>query len=134
MLKFIPAILWAAVIALLCLLPQSAFYSPSFLHKLPADKIVHFGMFFILAFLAFRPLALRSQLGFRKTDYRLLLLILLLVFYGGFTELAQGWFTKTRHTELSDFIADCVGILAGFVACMLFYRKKMVNRQEYIRY
>ena len=134
MVKFIPAIVWAVMVAVLCLLPQSAIYNPGFLHKLPADKLVHTGMFFILCFLSCRGLEFRMPFRFTQYATRILTLFILLAAYGALTELAQGWFTKTRHTELLDFVADCTGIALGFLAYLLLHRKKLINKKEYIRY
>jgi hypothetical protein len=53
--------------------------------------------------------------------------------YGGLTELAQDWLTKTRHTEFMDFLTDIVGILSGFVFYLLVSRKKM-SRKELVKY
>jgi len=109
-LKFIPAFAWACIVAVLCLLPQSAFYEPGFLRNLPADKIAHFGMFFILSFLVWRGMQIKN---FLPLNYRFLFVFLMLIAYGGLTELAQDWLTKTRHSELLDFLTDIVGALFG---------------------
>lgn len=121
-LKFTPALIWACIIALLCLLPQSAFYNPRFLQKLPADKIVHFGMFFLLSLLAWR--GIQNKL-LRVFNWCVLSLFLILITYGGLTELAQNWFTKTRHTEFLDFLADCVGIFIGFFFYFIIFKRKI---------
>jgi VanZ family protein len=120
-LKLIPAFIWACIIALLCLLPQSAFYNPSFLQKLPADKIVHFGMFFILSFLSWRGLNRKLPFVF---NLRFIYLLLILIAYGGLTELSQDWLTSTRHTEFLDFLSDVVGIIIGFFSYLVVYKRK----------
>ena len=121
-LKFIPALIWACIIALLCLLPQSAFYNPRFLQKIPADKIVHFGMFFILSFFAWRGIQNKLLGAFNLC---VLSLFLILIAYGGLTELSQNWFTKTRHTEFLDFITDCAGIIFGFFFYLIIFKRKI---------
>ena len=129
MFRFIPAFAWACLIAVLCLLPQSAFYSPEFLHKLPLDKTVHFGMFFILSVLTWR--GMQPKLPVFK--YPFFILLAVLIAYGGLTELAQGWFTKTRHTEMLDFLADIVGLVFGFLFYLLVLRR-ISNRRELVKY
>jgi len=128
-LKFIPAFTWACFVAVLCLIPQSCFYNPGFLHKLPLDKVVHIGMFFILSVLSWRGI----QIKFPLFNFQFFILISILTVYGGLTEFAQGWFTKTRHTDLIDFLADVVGILFGFIFYLLVIRKKM-SRKELVKY
>ena len=53
--------------------------------------------------------------------------------YGGFTELAQGWLTKTRHTDLMDFLTDIVGVIFGFLFYLMVKRKNL-NRKELVKY
>ncbi len=129
MLKFIPAFAWACLVAVLCLIPQSCFYTPGFLHTLPLDKVVHFGMFFILSILSLRGIQIKLPLF----NFWFFMLISILIMYGGLTELAQGWFTKTRHTDLIDFLTDVVGILFGFLFYLLVMRKKL-SRKELVKY
>ena len=133
-LKFIPAIIWAFIIAVLCLLPQSAFYNPEFLHKLPLDKIAHFTMFFILSILVWLGMKITNYKAVKIPKYSILLVILILLLYGGITELAQNILTKTRHTEFLDFLADCAGILAGLFFYLLIKRRKISNQKEFVKY
>jgi VanZ family protein len=112
------------------LLPSSAFYNPGFLHKIPADKIVHFGMFFILSFLAWRGL----QIKLPVFTYRFFLILLILIAYGGATELAQDWLTKTRHSEIWDFLTDIVGILFGLFSYLILLKRKIFNQKELAKY
>jgi VanZ family protein len=130
-LKFIPAFAWACIVAALCLLPQNVFYEPGFLRNLPADKIVHFGMFFILSFLVWRGMP-GKLLGF--FNYRFLLVLIILIAYGGMTELAQDWLTKTRHSEIMDFLTDIVGILFGLCSYLLLAKRKISAEKELAKY
>ena len=130
-LKFIPAFAWACIVAILCLLPQSVFYEPGFLQNLPADKIVHFVMFFILSFLAWRGVQIKK---FVPLNIWFLFVFLMLIAYGGLTELAQDWLTKTRHTEFFDFLADFVGVLFGLFFYLIIAKRKSTRKGNLIRY
>jgi hypothetical protein len=73
------------------------------------------------------------QIKFPFLNYQFFILISILIMYGGLTELAQDWLTKTRHTEFMDFLTDIVGILFGFLFYLLVSRKKM-SRKELVKY
>jgi VanZ family protein len=129
--KLIPAFAWASLVAVLCLLPQTAFYNPGFLQKLPVDKVVHFGMFFILSFLVWRGMRTKVT-GF--FNYHFLLILLILIAYGGITELAQDWLTKTRHSEILDFLADIAGIIFGLFSYLITVKRKISPEKELAKY
>jgi VanZ family protein len=131
MIKFIPAFTWACIVALLCLLPQSTFYSPVFLQKLPLDKFVHFGMFFILSFLVWR--GVQSKF-FIKPNIQIVYIFLVLVAYGGITELAQDLLTSTRHSEFLDFLADTAGVVLGFFLYLMIIKRKISVNKNYAKY
>ncbi|ESP95171.1 hypothetical protein N483_12540 [Pseudoalteromonas luteoviolacea NCIMB 1944] len=81
------------------------------------DKVVHFGVFFALAF--FSHHAFRFKIWFHMT---------LLIGYGAAVE----WMQSTlpyRQASLGDFIADVMGAISYFVAIWLF-RKYRLRRGE----
>ena len=129
--KFIPVFVWACIVAVLCLLPQSVFYEPGFLRNLPADKIAHFGMFFILSFLVWRGMQIKK---FVPLNYRLLFVFLLLIAYAALTELAQDWLTNTRHSEFLDFLTDFVGLLFGLFFYLIIANRKTANQENLAKY
>jgi VanZ family protein len=92
---------WSACIffGFLCLIPTA--YLPSGLFNW-WDKAQHVIAFFCLY--SFGVLAYQKALG--KVAIGLLL-------YGGSIEILQ-WFTGWRSGELSDWLADGIGILIGF--------------------
>jgi VanZ family protein len=118
-------------VAVLCLLPQSVFYNPGFFQKLPLDKIAHFGMFFILSFLVWRGMQ-SKQPG--KINILILFVFLVLITYGGITELAQDWLTSTRHSEILDFLTDIVGVLFGFFFYLIMIKRKVSTEKELAKY
>lgn len=92
---------------------------------IPADKIVHFLMFF--------PFPILTWLAFFKDEENKLkkTAILATVVAGGIvlaagTEVAQA-FTEYREGDILDFAADCAGMAAGFavvVTASLFFAKR----------
>lgn len=93
---------------LLALLPPSAV--PSGFHFW--DKLQHG--------LAYMALALLGGVAFPQ---RLLLLAAGLAFHGAAIEFMQGALTTTRHADPADWLADCVGIVAG-VAVLAIWRRR----------
>jgi VanZ family protein len=69
-----------------------------------SDKLVHAGLFLVLAILVRRSLVMLP--GVRRPW---LLAFALTAAYGGLTELLQLWFTVDREAELADVVADLAG-------------------------
>jgi hypothetical protein len=86
-------------------------------------------MFFILSLLTWKGAQLRMP--FLSSQFYILALIL--IAYGGLTELAQGWFTKTRHTEMLDFLTDIAGVILGFLLYQL-VKRKTSSSKEWVKY
>lgn len=101
-------IVWALVIFLLCALPGEDLPDPH-LNIPHLDKIVHFGMFFIMSLLLIYLLIYRTSLSV-KIIYALA--ILLVFIYGGTIEILQYHFFN-RSGELWDLLADFGGGIAG---------------------
>ncbi|WP_159083954.1 VanZ family protein [Saccharobesus litoralis] len=76
------------------------------------DKIAHFGIFFILTFLAYRALK----------DY-FLIACAAIVAYGGLIEIAQS-FVPHRSGSWLDFAADVMGVIVFIGALELFKWQK----------
>ena len=72
--------------------------------EFPTDKVVHFAMFAVCAFLSFRAWAVRQG--------TLVMLAALLVF-AALTESLQ-MVIPGRSGDLMDFMADATGVLMGF--------------------
>ncbi len=102
-----PALLWAAIILFLCLLPGSELPEWDWFALLDLDKAVHAGMFFVLALLLGRALHARSMRRW------VLAVVSIAIVYGAATEFMQGLEALGRRTDLSDMIANTVGALLG---------------------
>lgn len=108
--KFITgvAVLWVLVIFVLCALPGEDIPDPGL--DIPhLDKVVHFGMFFIMSLLIVLPLELHTSLSRRKI-YAIAVLVAL--GYGGLIEILQHYFFN-RGGDVWDLCADVLGGIAG---------------------
>lgn len=106
--KYFPALLWAAVIAVLSLgpapnLPQSDLLAP--------DKAAHTFVYGLLVYLALRALHFKQKL----TVSLVVTVILASTAYGFFLEVMQKTFFPYRYFEWGDVIANAAGSVAGYV-------------------
>lgn len=115
LLRFLPAFLWLVFIVVACLMPGDdlpvgkLFAIPHF------DKVVHFGMYFVLAILLVFPFqSVRLPVGWS------LLLATLLI--GGAIEILQFLVTSERSASWGDLAADMAGAMAGWPAFFLLLR------------
>jgi VanZ family protein len=112
------SLLGFAVILTLCWLPASTVQEPKWFHIPNADKIVHFGLFFVWAF------CLRHDLY--KQNYRsyklALLVFALCLFTAGLTELLQP-IVSNRMRDLADGSADLIGAVTAICLFSLFTKK-----------
>ncbi|MFP4556599.1 MAG: VanZ family protein [Bacteroidales bacterium] len=110
--SFWKSITWALLILLACLLPSSSINKIADFSVPHFDKVVHFGIFFILTIL------LISDYN-RMTDSRIsysqkLLASALIVFaYGLAIELLQYFTIPSRSFETYDILANAIGIVSG---------------------
>lgn len=108
LLRWLPAIIWAAVI-FWC---SSRSTSPIPLIPIPhADKGIHFTEFFILCYSICHAQEPSGQ-NFRRIMWRA---VLMTSVYGALDEYHQS-FTPERTPEVADWMADTAGaVVAGFV-------------------
>jgi hypothetical protein len=119
-----PAIAWALLILVLCLMPGEAVPSWDWTDLLNLDKPVHavlFGVLLVLLVQGFRTA--RSQ-AFRPAR-PLLVAFVLTVAYGALTEWMQQLEALGRHGDLNDLVANTVGALLGMI-----YLRWQLNRQR----
>lgn len=86
-----------------------------------ADKVAHFGMFSVWAFLLYG--ALSKKAVDRPAVWKV---ILAAVLFGVFTELVQ-YFVPKRAADINDFFADMVGASLGLLVA--YFLKKELNRR-----
>jgi VanZ family protein len=115
---FLKPIIWLALICYGLFIPANELPTKPFLSIPYFDKIVHFGLFFILCLLLFRPFKkLRLNPYLFAPSVSLLLAALL--------EVVQQTISSSRSSNLYDFMANTAGILASIV----FFRFFVANRK-----
>ena len=107
-------ILWAMIIFILCSIPGDDLPKTSAVSIPHFDKLVHFGMFFIMGI--FLIAELRYQTKFNKLT-RVSIALSLIAIYGGFIEYLQQNFFSNRSGDFWDLFAD---ILGGILAILLY--------------
>ena len=109
------SVAWAVVIFVLCTMPSSGLPRLNIPH---ADKIAHFGFFFVQSVL----LSLLFVFRTRRSYFQIILLSTLVVFvYGGLIEILQSRIFN-RTGDFYDLIADVLGGLLGAMACPVILR------------
>ncbi len=114
-------ILWLAWITFLCLVPTEDIPGAGLINIPGFDKLVHFGMYFVLAVLLYRPFILQHLPP-------LPLILLVTVIVGGLIELLQLYLTSYRSASLYDFLADLAGAASGWWAYWLMIKGKSWER------
>jgi VanZ family protein len=104
-------IIWLIIVVILHVM-QVPMHRDSEIRIPFADKIVHFSMFFILAFLWLRS----GQYHFtRLQNYHYILLFFGCVVFGGIMEFIQGIVPSHRESDILDWCADVAGSAAGLL-------------------
>jgi VanZ family protein len=115
--KYVPAILWSALIFVLCFIPGSAIPQEDWLDTIYFDKIVHAGLYFVLYILLF--------LGLKNYNLRNIGLALLVCLVQGILiECLQG------SIQILERSFDSWDIAANFVGSVtaIFFVKRHFER------
>ncbi len=104
------SILTAAIILFLSFSDASSFQGIDFI-KIPyLDKIVHFGLYFLLMFI----IILEHRKSFYNT--RILILISLIpIVFGAFIEVGQSGLTTSREADILDIIFNSAGVVSAIL-------------------
>jgi VanZ family protein len=117
----LPLIIGLLIFIGTCLIPSDQV--PEMPAGIPWDKIVHFGMFFLLS-----AVSLYDYYKFHNNNPRLIRWLfwgfLVPVIYGGIIELLQMNFFSSRSAELVDWIADVLGSLFATILAIIFLRRR----------
>jgi VanZ family protein len=117
-------IIWTSVILVLCFLPSNKFPDSDWFALLKFDKLVHFGMYFLLYVL------LRYEVFIKRINkpYEEFFILTYCVFWAGVSELIQEFFIPTRFGDIYDFIANSAGIIVGSITWRLWLKNKVKER------
>jgi hypothetical protein len=88
--------------------------------EFPTDKVVHFAMFAVCAFLSFRAWGVR---------FGVMMVLLALMMFAGLTELLQ-MLIPGRSGNLLDYLADATGVLMGYWWYRRSTGREWINNKE----
>lgn len=116
-------IVWAIVMLIILLLPPNDLPDLSKFEIFPGvDKVVHMGIFFVLASLLYWESAMKS--GWKGNKWiTIAKIVISTVIFAIFTEEAQRH-VSSRTADIYDIYADCLGIGMATFAFILLYRKE----------
>lgn len=120
-LRFMPAIVWAIILAVLLLIPSDSIPDSKLLSY---DKLAHIGVFALLSGLIAFGAHSTKRLGRNKISRDLWTLTISIV-YGSTLEILQQ-FSPGRMTDLYDLIANVAGTILGVVVFSIFIKNKFV--------
>jgi VanZ family protein len=107
-----PALAWALFILIICGIPGNELPKINFWQWLRWDKLVHLGIYTILALLLIRGLSEQSDfLNLRRSPK--LSAFLICTFYGMIVEILQATVFVHRSGDVRDAIANSLGALIG---------------------
>jgi VanZ family protein len=110
-----------------CLIgPESV---PDMPRGVPWDKVVHFGMFFLLSAVSlFDYYKLHEG---EPSIFRWMLWgFMIPVIYGGGIELLQKYIFTSRSAEWGDWIADILGSLTALIIAIIYLQKRNKSRKN----
>lgn len=103
---------------------------PKIESRLPLDKVVHFGMFFVLAVVN-GYCYYEIHKGYPKTMRWFFWGLILPIIYGGAIEVLQEQYFS-RNAEWGDFIADVLGVLCGMLLVIYCLKRKKTHKKKYL--
>jgi VanZ family protein len=120
-LRMITPLLFVVIsLTFLLLLPGNDLEGSSWWETYKIDKLVHIVAFSILSLST--SITLSKLRVLIDTNYRLMTLILVVcTIFGTILEFLQQELRVGRSAELLDIVADCIGVLLGFVIFRIVY-------------
>jgi len=121
--KFIPGIAWFFFVTFLLCLPGSDIPTPeNWMNLIYFDKLVHVGLFSILAFLFMRPV-IRSAWPTREKWHYCIKIAIAASLWGITSEVIQKFYVPGRSFDLFDWSADTLGALIALIFCKIRFLK-----------
>jgi len=106
-------LLWLAIICYALFIPAKELPVKPFLSIPHFDKMVHFTLFFVFCLLLLRP--------FKNLQLKYYILApLISIVLSGLLEFSQHMLSKTRSSDIYDFMANTLGIIASVMFYYLF--------------
>jgi VanZ family protein len=107
-------IIWAIVIFILCAIPGKDLPETTLVRIPHFDKIVHFGMFFIMGIFLYSELSIQTSLNRGK---KIWISLSIIISYGAIIEYLQENYFISRSGDYVDLLADAFG---GFIAVLMY--------------
>ncbi len=126
--NYIPGIIWLLFVLVLIWIPGKDLPHSDFLFKIDFDKMVHAGIFGVLAILFCWPVYYTTINRSNKIIYFIVVALLTSAFGYG-TELIQKYWAEGRSYDLMDWLADSAGALGAFIFCRLFLLKSKLQNK-----
>ena len=121
--KLAPAILWAAVIMVLCGIPGNKVPELTFWQWLKPDKITHLLIFGVLCYLLLAAFYHQASPGILR-NHAVLWALLITIGYGILTEVLQVYVFVKRFGDVRDALANALGAVGGWLT---FRRRVRIN-------
>jgi VanZ family protein len=119
--KFIPGIAWFFLVLIaVCIPGENLPKVDNWLIKIDYDKIIHIGLFSVLAYLFMYPFV-KSSLSIKQKWYYFIKIAIATIIWGITTELIQKFFIPGRSFTLADWLADCIGGITALIFCKKYY-------------
>ncbi len=124
---------WVLFILYVMLIKQSSIPHFDINLIIPADKLVHAFLFFILMLFLCVGFYFQHYLLFNKHKGFVLFFFLGAAF-GCTTELLQKFLTTDRTAELNDFIADVIGLIIGGLIFEFYFKKNLMQKKKLLHF
>ena len=114
--KFIPGIAWFFVVMIIMCMPGDEIPTVDWLTRISFDKIVHVGVFALLAILFCWPVYRSAFATMERLHYFIKVSIAVSI-WGLVIEFIQKYFVPGRSFDLIDWAADSLGALIAYWIC-----------------
>ena len=122
--KFIPGIAWFfVVLTLICIPGYDLPKVDNWMIEINYDKLIHVGIFAVLAFLFMYPIIKSSAFSKKEKWHYCIKIALATVVWGYTTEVIQKFFIPGRSYDLTDWLADSLGGISAMIFCKLYFLK-----------
>ena len=113
--SYIPAITWWFVVLILMCTPGKDLPElGSWTELISLDKLIHVGVFGLLAYLFMRPVAIKDfTVAIKKQAF--LKIAIAASIWGLTLELVQHFWIPGRSMDLMDFVADAIGCALAYI-------------------
>jgi VanZ family protein len=126
--KFIPGIAWFFLVLTLCCIPGDDLPKvDNWMIQIDYDKLIHVGIFAVLAFLFMYPIV-KSALSKKEKWHYCIKLALVTMVWGYTTEVIQKFFIPGRSYDLADWLSDSIGGLVALIFCKLYFLRTPKTR------